>query len=150
MAHGEPSRSPAKLCLRGLPAMPSHAELVSTGTNPALPLLAQISPPAKPLALWGSTPSPRPRCRRIDHPVTQRGWLFGFAGANGKAFPPTGTARALGRQRGPAPSLQTHPEQTRLTTCRGKKKKMQNKSKEKSKRNKDEDAGINPPGHPGA
>lgn len=151
MARGELSRAPAKLCLQGLPETPSHTELVSTGTNPALPLLARI-PPYKALALRGSTPCPRPHCRRIYHPVMQRGWPFGFAGVTGKHRSSPAQAPLEPWASSGHPPGARKPTQSKQDSQLAEKKKpnMQNKSKGKGKRNKDEDAGINPPRDTGA
>lgn len=68
---------------QGLPGMASHAKPGLTGTNPALPLFALISSLQSPGSSGEYTLSLSP-LQTDPSPVTQRGRLFGFAGATGK------------------------------------------------------------------
>lgn len=126
---GQLSRAPAKLRLRGRPAMPPHTERVSAGTNPALPLLAGISPSQSPSGEHALSLSP---LRTDRSPRDAERVAVWFCWSHGKAplFLRTGTARALGRQQGRVRGPQTHPEQTRLTICRRKKRKKYAKQKQ--------------------
>lgn len=88
-------------------------------------------PSCKALALWRSTP--RPRHSRIDRPVTQRGWLFGFAGAMGK--PRSSPQQApLEPWAGSGDPLSTHrPTQSKQDSQLAGKKEEKKKSKTKAR-----------------
>lgn len=135
MAHGELPHSPTELCLQGQPAMPAHAELLSTDTNPTLHEFPSVNPS-------GSTPWPRPRRGWVDHPVIQRGGclvvLLSPAEHHSSAGLAVGTCSGL-----------TDPPRANTTHALEGEKYPQNKSEGKGQWKKDEDAEINPTRHSG-